>query len=80
MKEEERKSQQLYEEEVKLQQQIDKLQSGELEVEVSSVCCATCLNKISFMLLDQNEAHGSLVRSVARPPAAASVSRLRSAH
>lgn len=35
LKEEERKCQQLKEEEVKLQQQIDKLQSGELEVEVS---------------------------------------------
>lgn len=35
LKEEERKSQQLYEEEVKLQQQIDELQAGELEVEVS---------------------------------------------
>ncbi|XP_034246179.1 S phase cyclin A-associated protein in the endoplasmic reticulum [Thrips palmi] len=36
LKEEERKSQQLYEEEVKLQQQIDELQSGELEVEVET--------------------------------------------
>ncbi|KAE8749683.1 hypothetical protein FOCC_FOCC003670, partial [Frankliniella occidentalis] len=36
LKEEERKSQQLYEEEVKLQQQIDELQSAELEVEVET--------------------------------------------